>query len=59
MDSLRGSPIPAAAQLATLKQCSPKTPESAALLGHARGIERPFVKLVEPDNFFIIYFIQI
>ncbi len=33
---LRGSPTPAAAQLAALKQCSPKTPESAALLGHAR-----------------------
>jgi hypothetical protein len=31
---LRGSPTPAAAQLAPLKQCSPKTPESAALLGH-------------------------
>jgi len=35
--SLRGSPSPAAAQLAPLKQCSPKTPESAALLGHAKG----------------------
>jgi len=34
--SLRGSPTPAAAQLAALKQCSPNTPESAALLGHAR-----------------------
>jgi len=34
---LRGSPTPAAAQLAALKQCSPKTPESAALLGHAKG----------------------
>ena len=35
--SLCGSPTPAAAQLAALKQCSPKTPESAALLGHAKG----------------------
>ena len=37
LGSLIGSPTWAAAQLAALKQSSPKTPELAALLGHARG----------------------